>query len=1097
MLRPAILIGCGGSGQKAIRYVRDAVERRLRHAGWQREMPSGWVFLGLDTLNQQEDPADIPLLPQADYHSLSPQYHTYQNLEQAVLARHRPEHVSGDGAGTYSELIGWRPRSSEVKVPLKDGAGANRAVGRFAGILSLRHVLEDPISRAFEAVEQASGDLADVSELLRIPIAPGGEPPTPLVVICASMAGGTGAGVVLDVVEIVRNSHQYGQFPSLVLFTPDIFDEPKYDQQRRSMAGNALGLMCETMNAYWDNEQEAFPLWSGSLNQPGRGPQATFLVGRRSLHGGDLGSAISVYKAVGESLANWVTNASVQERVHHFVTTNWGIKAGDNLGGYQFGKEQQTGVVSSFGAATISIGRDRFERWANDLLAREVLEALVRGHLRAEHRTGADNAQTEQALVEALGKQAAAHIAHGDSTSSLQQPPLLSAEHRGALSVQDAFAHDDEVRSEQRKINAEFHNEFSSENEGTGADWRTWLSRAARSLREQSIGRAQSFDTTQWGTQMVTATCEAVSATVARSSLLVARHAVDLAVELLNARVEELRRDANEQSSRSDNDLNEALSQMQIEKSIRGDSGSVVAAMDGLAKGIARRWFSERLDMAATALEATAHRVFHPAADSLRQAIGSASDALNQPEVEAWPRDESGVPPAYQPSSVELPLESHDSWPGLVAELCKEAKAGRAAALTPVRAARFALIAGDDDIDPLLRPTHDTWSPTQSSVVVYECDADAASIARRVRSWTQRPGSRFERVVQEGLGSYLSERDPVSDTARTDHADRLARFRNALETAKRQSAPLVRIDAPVHGVIYPGRPQTDRPELICAPFPFPDGHPANGLAAQIIGKDYFAVANADVSSVLVSSFLAKPVHPMAVASFTEPVADAVLQSNGDAAEIQAAFWQWRRARRLDQFIPLPRDIRHAMIRGFAAARLCGYVTSDTSLPIRISGEGGPIAFPHPQLTRVQPDDVLAGLLESLALGFGYVSRDKETAFEAYDRLYDLGQSAERLHGDVATWLRDGKTAHEQVDGPRARGSDARQRKAAADEYLNKNITRFKDIKEQPLTGRETETSPRDGRVNDDTPTREIVDESLVCYREVLIALHRIDQAGTV
>ena len=31
MLRPAIFIGCGGSGTKAVRYVRDAVRRRLDH----------------------------------------------------------------------------------------------------------------------------------------------------------------------------------------------------------------------------------------------------------------------------------------------------------------------------------------------------------------------------------------------------------------------------------------------------------------------------------------------------------------------------------------------------------------------------------------------------------------------------------------------------------------------------------------------------------------------------------------------------------------------------------------------------------------------------------------------------------------------------------------------------------------------------------------------------------------------------------------------------------------------------------------------------------------------------------------------------------
>ncbi|WP_419944385.1 tubulin-like doman-containing protein [Candidatus Poriferisodalis sp.] len=1094
MLRPAILIGCGGSGQKAIRYVREAVERRLRHAGWQRDLPSGWVFLGLDTLNQQEDPSEIPLLPQSDYHSLSPHFHTYQQLEQAVLARHRPADDS-----TYRELIGWRPRSSEVRVPLKDGAGATRAVGRFAGIQSLRHVLERPIARAFEAVEQASGDLAEVSELLRVPIAAGGDDPTPLVVVCASMAGGTGAGVALDVVEIIRNSHQYGQFPSLVLFTPDIFDDPKYDGMRRSMAGNSLGMICETMNVYWDTVQDALPLWAGSRNLPGRGPHATFLVGRRSLHGGDLGDAAAVYRSVGESLANWVTNRTVQERVHAFVTTNWSDRA-TNHGGYPFGQEHQTGVVSSFGAATISVGRDRFEQWANDLLARETLEALVRGHLREEHvRPGGDR-QSEKALVGHLGRLAAPHLTFGDSASSLVQAPSPSAEHRGARTVRSAFANDEDVRDERRSIETAFRNEFSPIHEGTGAEWSNWLRRAARTRRDESLARAHAFNATPWGTNMVMATCEAISALVARTSLWVAKSAVDVAIGSLNKEVEMLRREAGEQQSESDASLSEALTRLEHEgRRLTGDSEPVTQAMDLLARGIARRWLAERLDMAAASLEATAHRVFHPASDRLRQAIAIASDALADAAVETWPRDGAGVPPAYRPSSVEYPLETHESWPALLNDLCSEAVSERTAALTPVNAARFVLIAGDDHTPPLMRPAHDTWSPTHSSVANFQCDVNVEAIASRVQSWTQRPASRFARVVKEGLGAYLAERDPVTERARPDHTERLARFRTSLEDAMRQSAPLMRIDHGVHSKIYAdGTTASDVGlELICAPFPLPDEHPAHELAEQIVGAENFGVANDDASSVLISSFLQRPVHPITVASVTDPVAEAVMGTNSNRAEMQAAFWLWRRTRRLDQFVPLPRDSRYAMIRGFATARLCGYITTDSSRPILISSESGPLEFPHPMLTQVEPDDVLAGLLESIALGFAFVQRDKEAAFAAYAQLHRLGQSMNSLHSDAQKWLETGRSPLAAVDQPRAAGADTAERIASARTYLTANIKRLEQIDSEPLKGHGSEAKPRDGRVHGTIPTLEIVDESLLCYRDVLSALDRFDEAPIV
>ncbi|WP_419931488.1 tubulin-like doman-containing protein [Candidatus Poriferisodalis sp.] len=1111
MLRPAILIGCGGSGSKAIRYVRDAVERRIRHAGWSGEMPTGWEFLALDTLNIQEDPTEIPLLPQSDFHSISPSHNNYQRLEPAVLAQHEPSRartlvvkddsgriIASKNEGAYLELVGWRPRPSEVRVPLKTGAGANRAIGRFAGIDSLHHILEPPIKRAFEAAEQSSGDLARISEMLRVPVRPGGEVPSPMVVVCASMAGGTGAGVALDVVEIIRNTHPDGSFPSLVLFTPDIFNEPKFDARRSSMAGNALSLLSETLNVYWDSEQQGFPLWAGSLNQPGRGPQATFLVGRRSMRGGDLGNATSVYKAVGESLANWVTNYSVQEAVHHFVTVNWDDRAADSLGGYPFGKQHQTGAVSSFGAATLSVGRDRFERWATDLLAREVLEALAHGHLRNELQDPGRGNQPESVIIEELAEVGSAHIARGDATTPLRQRASGDTSHRGALSAGDAYANDDAARSERRKVESDLHDEFPANIEGSGADWHSWLQSAAQQRRIESLQRARSFDATTWGTEMLAATCRAVSAVVAQSSLEVARHAVERAAQLLNDEAESLRRRSDDARRQSDDELSEALRRIQEVPSTNRDSATFNEVVAGLATGIARLWLAERLDMAAMAVEAANHRVFFPAGDTLRMATRSVGIALQQPEVQAWPRVNDGVPPPYRPSSVELPLEQHDTWPSLLDDLCAEAQSPRTAASLPVNAARFALVLGDDSTVPLLWPQNGVWSPTESSLAAFTCPSDAQEITERVTSWTRRPSSRFDRFVKEGLASYLAERDPVTGSVRADHADRLVRLRAQLGAAKLQSAPLVRIDPAVHGVVYPGQPPiVGAEELLCAPFPFPESHPAHDIARQIIGEDNYQLADSDVSSVLVSSFLSKPVHPMTLASFTEPVAEAVLDTVDDEAELQASFWRWRRARRLDQFVPLPRVLRQALMRGFAVARLCGYVTSDTSMPLLISGDGGPVEFPYPLLTQVESDDVLAGLLESFGLAFAFVSRDKLAAFESYRRLHDLGESVGSLHADLASWLQTGTTPHERVDEPRAVGDSAEERRSAADRYLSLNLEHLESVAAQALSGSESETKPRDGRAESGIPTREVVAEAIGCYQQVKDSLRHVDESPVV
>ena len=125
MLRPVIFIGCGGSGTKAVRYVRDAVLRRLEHRGWARGMPEAWQFIGLDTLTVQESPTEIPTIPAADFLSLSATFDSYRGLQEALTLRYP---VRG-ALRNARPLCGWLPDPRSVNIPLKDGAGQNRGIG--------------------------------------------------------------------------------------------------------------------------------------------------------------------------------------------------------------------------------------------------------------------------------------------------------------------------------------------------------------------------------------------------------------------------------------------------------------------------------------------------------------------------------------------------------------------------------------------------------------------------------------------------------------------------------------------------------------------------------------------------------------------------------------------------------------------------------------------------------------------------------------------------------------------------------------------------------------------------------------------------------
>lgn len=112
MLGPVIMVGCGGSGIKSVRYVREAVLSRLAAAGWDRPMPEGWQFIGLDTLSGQSDLGEVPPLPTRDYLQVTAGFHNLTELYMNLRAAHR---FDVDGSG-YSELVGWLPSSTELPV---------------------------------------------------------------------------------------------------------------------------------------------------------------------------------------------------------------------------------------------------------------------------------------------------------------------------------------------------------------------------------------------------------------------------------------------------------------------------------------------------------------------------------------------------------------------------------------------------------------------------------------------------------------------------------------------------------------------------------------------------------------------------------------------------------------------------------------------------------------------------------------------------------------------------------------------------------------------------------------------------------------------
>jgi hypothetical protein len=159
--------------------------------------------------------------------------------------------------------------------------------------------------------------------------------------------------------------------------------------------------------------------------------------------------------------------------------------------------------------------------------------------------------------------------------------------------------------------------------------------------------------------------------------------------------------------------------------------------------------------------------------------------------------------------------------------------------------------------------------------------------------------------------------------------------------------------------------------------------------------------------------LRNPLNPSVFKNFTDTQA-ALVNSRMHTAVTFGYVGKFRRTRRLSEYIPLPTELRHAAIRGFAVGRILGYITVDTNESIKISGMDREYTFPRWLLTPSGPNNLLPSLLESMSLCFADVPRLGQEAFGAYRELISLGMGKDgRAHSfefdnDCVEFIKTGK-----------------------------------------------------------------------------------------
>ena len=1100
MLAPVIIVGCGGSGVLSTRFIRDEVRNRLRARGIDK-IPQAWQFIGLDLLPSMTDLHLASPLPAEDYLSLSSGI-TYMHELDKVLKSKYP--VSNPSQG-YEELIGWRPSPPDVPGRIDIGAGMLRAVGRATGTFALNQSqIKNRFAQALTAVQSGGAELATVSERLGYVAPAGGAVAPPIVIVIGSCAGGTGAGVMLDVVDVLKRTEGIPVDPLVVVYGPDIFGSA----QKPDMAANSLMFMSEMMNAYYSGHGGKKGLFPAPVTEVvNRGPAGVMVIGRKNLSGLDLTDSKLVYRAVGMAMAGWVTSPGVRKEVQDHMLATWKVWAGK--GGIGFADAEIMGVASSFGSASVSIGRTRFRNYARAYLMRDMYEHHSVGYFK---------------LAEAL-----LGIGKGkgpDDKVKLDLVDYFKSEYVRELGLRQSFDTDFAIKSGpdaqvsedllSRQNVLEFANVMKVKllaalpnTSVKGPDWRRLLDDVERKLVDEEIRHRQAeyvARQTMWSQAMAERAVSVTNEYLAKATLpvmvkmlpVLIQHIQSVAADFKSAAVQAKSMAVTLREGR-DTALT-SLGNANLTKESPGVTEAVTKASQAFGQSL-KHEISLRI---ATTLEQVAMNLFNPIRSAMSTAEGAVAEMTvkqldDEPVISSWPYADV-VPTSFAPSAVEYLLEDHTEWPSILRNLLSNVE-GRLPGESYMDAVRrnvslapslFNGELAEGTPAPLLwiregrKLEFSATMPIPMKVGLSQSDLED-----RLDRWMMKEGE-LSRHLSEGLKTYLQ------DEANTS---RFTRFKEKFTLALNQASPLVEVDNVYVQVVDPAY-QLEKMSVM-EPLPFPEGHPAREsaealvrtqleIAAHVPISGYFG--DRDVESVVVTSFLKNPLFPGAMTSFTSPI--AIAGSNAKKDRVALRSWlRFKRSRTLDETIPLPERVTSALVRGFAVARLLGTITLDSGSGARISNGQAESVFPNPSFAPFGPENTLVSLLMSFPLTFIDLPSKGVQTFAAYKALFSYGVPGEdkitpsqfQVSGELKQFLDTGQTEAKALDDSRRKEFTAAQtledRKKIALDILQSNIDFYDSVLKTELTG--SETVDKSGNV----------DPESIVVREVAHMLH--SQYGVV
>lgn len=948
-MRPFLVLGLGGSGGKTIRYLKQSLHEWLREVGWSDGIPQAWQFLHIDTPQAQDSPV-LPgspeLLPPNEYLSLHRDGVPFSTVVDRLQR-----------AGT--DFDGWWVDPDYMTVPIANGAGQYRAIGRILG-LDQQTAMLGRIQGKIAALH-SSDSYGQLSQLRAAAQGSGSfvESSDPVVMVVSSLAGGTGAGLFMDIADMLRAEGEQWLDNSIgILYAADVFRTLASGAQA-GVHPNTAAALAELMNGVYAGGSVTV---AGDSRQISRsGPAFPFLVGHANTKGVVFGDQTDVYRVMGRCLSAVMTDPKVQDDFVVYTAANWMSAAGSYGDGggprHMLMEPPYRGILQGLGYAEVDLGIERFKTYAERRMARDAIEVLIDGH-----RLYAVGSERFEGLPpEAIAGQ----LAEDRLTSFLNRAEINE---RGPENNQiiDAIALSIQERQiTTGRIAEEIYNAVRDQI-GTKAKADDWIDAiveqaelVAPRANEIYDGRLRERART-WTEQITGRLTTALGAVIADLGLQVASDLIALVASELDHIAEELEQERLEfegYTAHARSNVQAVFGEMGGQ--VGSDHDTIARASSVAVEALVYQRMEEKSRFIARELVKDLNEaVIRPLAEAVRYALGDLQRKLRPDDVESalidgWPRHlpqrDQAVPDDLIPGKTVALVIEHETFPGLFDELLAKSLGNEHDAIGDRwREVRHRVVTGDFLEDSatskaldahLLFETVAKWQPKEAILLGGDPDRPARfklrtardEVVARAQAWMHRDGSAFNDFLGLGLRSYLQEPDDKVDAAAA--RAREAAFQKALDAAFQAAEPLVNIDpvrlTEIHGRslsshVVPGEIPLKNHRLERWVIDFLDSH----IGASADGGHDNLTQDGRVHRISIYSMLDGALHPAVFKSINEPIADGYrnAMSGGKIHD----FWKWRRSRPLARAIPLPMPLVRALIRGWFVARVLGLLTVESS-----------------------------------------------------------------------------------------------------------------------------------------------------------------------